>query len=60
MYKNRISVMLSIQSIISKVVKVRMDGAIYWIRVKEAPGWTLYFVHDFPKPNLEESELHNH
>ncbi|CAI9278348.1 unnamed protein product [Lactuca saligna] len=56
-YKNMICILSSFQTIISDVIKVRVEGVTYSIRVKEAPGWTPSFVHDFPAPELNESEL---
>lgn len=55
-YKNRICILTTIQTIILEVIKVRVDGNIHWIRVKEPPGLTPSFVHDFPAPELAESE----
>ncbi|CAI9284173.1 unnamed protein product [Lactuca saligna] len=56
-YKNRICILTSIKTIILEVIKVCVDKIIYWIRVKEAPGWTPSFVHDFPAPKLDNSNI---
>ncbi|CAI9264496.1 unnamed protein product [Lactuca saligna] len=56
-YKNRIYILTTIQTIISEVIKVRVGGIIHLIRVKEARGWTPPFVHVFHAPDMVESEL---
>ncbi|CAI9283608.1 unnamed protein product [Lactuca saligna] len=56
-FKNRVCILTTIKTIISEVIKVRVDGIIHYIRVKEALGWTPSFVHDFPVADLTESEL---
>ncbi|CAI9260933.1 unnamed protein product [Lactuca saligna] len=56
-YKNRICILTSIKTIISEVIKVCVYKITYWIRVNEAPGWTPSFVHDFPSPELDNSDI---
>lgn len=63
-----ICILSFIQTIISEVIKVHVDGDTYWIRIKEAPGWTPTFVHDLPAPELadyeiqdnDQNEVHSH
>ena len=50
LYKNRVCMITSYQDIISESMKVKVDGEIFILQVKEAPGWT----PSFAKPELHE------
>ncbi|CAI9294632.1 unnamed protein product [Lactuca saligna] len=52
-YKNHVCKLTTSQQIISYMVKVRVDGKLFNIRVKEAKGWTPSFVSDTSKPEPE-------
>lgn len=46
-YKSRVCILTSYLDIISEVIKVRVDGEVFPIRIKEAPGWNASFTWDF-------------
>ncbi|CAI9283437.1 unnamed protein product [Lactuca saligna] len=58
-YKNRVCILTTAQQIISDTVKVRVDGKLFNIRIKEAPGCTPSFVSDTPKSDPEGCEERN-
>ena len=46
-YKSRVCIITSFLGIISEVIKVSIDGEIFHIHIKEAPGWNPTFVCEF-------------
>lgn len=56
-YKNRIYILTSIKTMILEVIKFGVDKITYWIRVKEALGWSPTFVHDFPALELDNGDI---
>ncbi|KAL4557075.1 hypothetical protein LXL04_035245 [Taraxacum kok-saghyz] len=56
LYKNRVCMLTGYQGIISEVIKVRVDGDIFSIRVKEAPGWIPSFARPKPHETFKENE----
>lgn len=54
-YKNCVCILSNSQNIISDMVKVRVDGKLFTIRIKESPRWTA-FVIDNLKVELDGCE----
>lgn len=54
--KKRICILSSFQEIISEVVTISIDGQPFFIRIKEAPGWTPKFAWETSNVSLENSK----
>ncbi|CAI9292934.1 unnamed protein product [Lactuca saligna] len=54
-YKKRICILSSFQEIISQVIKVSIDGQYFWVRIKQARGWTPSFTWEDKKASSENS-----
>ncbi|CAI9278083.1 unnamed protein product [Lactuca saligna] len=54
-YKSCVCILTSFLRIISEVIKVSIDGEIFLIRIKEAPGWNPTFVCEFNKNSNNDS-----
>lgn len=51
-----VCILTTFQSIISDVVRVRVDGEVFMVRVKEALGWAPSFIYDIPQQKEEDCD----
>ncbi|KAL4563118.1 hypothetical protein LXL04_027151 [Taraxacum kok-saghyz] len=55
-YKNQVCVLTTHHHIISEALKIRVDGQMFVVRVKEAPGWSPTFAKGDPKQETQNME----